>query len=88
VTTLDISQSFVKIAQENAKRAGVAVDVRQGNAAAMPFADASFDYVVCMAAFKNFVPPGRRPERDAPGPETEGSGVDLRPSKGRPARGY
>jgi len=50
VTTLDTSKSFVKIAQENANRVGVAVDVRQGNAAAMPFADASFDYVVCMAA--------------------------------------
>jgi len=57
VTTLDISKSFVKIAQENATRAGVAVDVRHGNAAAMPFADASFDFVVCMAAFKNFADP-------------------------------
>ncbi len=57
VTTLDISKSFVKIAQENANRAGVAVDVRHGNAAAMPFADASFDFVVCMTAFKNFADP-------------------------------
>ena len=57
VTTLDISTSFVQIARENAKRAAVAVDVRHGNAAAMPFADASFDFVVCMAAFKNFTDP-------------------------------
>jgi ubiquinone/menaquinone biosynthesis C-methylase UbiE len=57
VTTLDISASFVKIARENARRAGVAIDVRQGNASNMPFADTSFDYVVCMAAFKNFADP-------------------------------
>jgi ubiquinone/menaquinone biosynthesis C-methylase UbiE len=57
VTTLDISASFVKIARENARRAGVAIDVRQGNASTMPFADTSFDYVVCMAAFKNFADP-------------------------------
>ena len=57
VTTLDISQSFVKIARENAARAGVEVDVQHGNASAMPFADASFDFAVCMAAFKNFTDP-------------------------------
>jgi ubiquinone/menaquinone biosynthesis C-methylase UbiE len=57
VTTLDISQSFVRIARENAKKAGVSIDVRQGNAAAMPFPDRSFDFVVCMAAFKNFSDP-------------------------------
>jgi ubiquinone/menaquinone biosynthesis C-methylase UbiE len=57
VTTLDISQSFVRIARENAKKAGVSIDVRHGNAAAMPFADRSFDFVVCMAAFKNFSDP-------------------------------
>jgi ubiquinone/menaquinone biosynthesis C-methylase UbiE len=57
VTALDISQSFVRIARENAARSGVQVDVRHGNASAMPLADASFDYVVCMAAFKNFTDP-------------------------------
>ncbi|HLJ50258.1 MAG TPA: class I SAM-dependent methyltransferase [Bryobacteraceae bacterium] len=57
VTTLDISESFVRIAQENAARAGVSIDVRHGNASEMPFANASFDYVVCMAAFKNFSNP-------------------------------
>src|SRR5262249_56910076 len=55
VTALDISKSFVQMASENAARAGVAIDVRHGNAAKMPFADASFDFVVCMAAFKNFM---------------------------------
>jgi ubiquinone/menaquinone biosynthesis C-methylase UbiE len=57
VTALDISASFVRIVREHAKQAGVVIDVRQGNAAAMPFADASFDFVVCMAAFKNFADP-------------------------------
>ena len=57
VTALDISKSFVRITSENAAKAGVAVDVRHGNAAQMPFADASFDFIVCMAAFKNFTDP-------------------------------
>ena len=57
ITGLDISHSFVKIAQANAAKAGVSVDFRQGNASAMPFADASFDFVICRAAFKNFSEP-------------------------------
>jgi ubiquinone/menaquinone biosynthesis C-methylase UbiE len=57
MTALDISTSFVRIARENAAQNGVVVDVRQGNASAMPLADASFDAVVCMAAFKNFTDP-------------------------------
>src|SRR5437867_3626417 len=57
VTALDISKSFVAIARENAAKAGVVVDVRHGNASAMPFPDRSFDFVVCMAAFKNFADP-------------------------------
>jgi ubiquinone/menaquinone biosynthesis C-methylase UbiE len=57
VTALDISKAFVRISRENAAKAGVVVDVRHGNAAQMPFADASFDYVVCVAAFKNFTDP-------------------------------
>ena len=57
VTGLDISRSFVRIAGENAARAGVEIDFRQGDAAHMPFPDASFDHVVCMAAFKNFSDP-------------------------------
>lgn len=57
VTALDISKSFVEIARDNADRAGVPVDVCHGDAADMPFSDASFDLVVCMAAFKNFSDP-------------------------------
>ena len=57
VTGLDISRSFIRIARENAEKAGVAVDFRHGNASQMPFPDASFDFVVCSAAFKNFSDP-------------------------------
>src|SRR5262249_42168232 len=57
VTTLDISQSFVKIARKNVAAAGVAVDVRHGNASDMLFGNAAFDYIVCIAAFKNFSDP-------------------------------
>src|SRR5258707_30876 len=57
VTGLDISRSFVRIARENAARAGVEIEFRHGDAAQMPFSDASFDHVVCMAAFKNFFDP-------------------------------
>jgi len=57
VTALDISMSFVKIARENAAAAGVTVDVRHGNASAMPLTDDAFDAVVCVAAFKNFTDP-------------------------------
>jgi ubiquinone/menaquinone biosynthesis C-methylase UbiE len=57
VTAVDISKSFVRIARENAAKDGVSVDVRHGNASAMPLADTSFDFVVCMAAFKNFSNP-------------------------------
>ncbi len=57
VAGLDVSRSFVRIAASNAARAGVAVNFRLGDAAHMPFADSSFDFVVCMAAFKNFSDP-------------------------------
>jgi ubiquinone/menaquinone biosynthesis C-methylase UbiE len=57
VSALDISKSFVEMVRRNAGAAGIAVDARHGNASAMPFPAESFDYVVCMAAFKNFTEP-------------------------------
>jgi len=57
VTGLDISRSFVQIASDNARQAGVKVDFRQGDVAAMPFEAGTFDLVVCQAAFKNFTQP-------------------------------
>jgi len=58
VTGLDISHTFVKIASQNAKEAGVVADFHQGDAAVMPFEADTFDLIVCQAAFKNFVHPG------------------------------
>lgn len=57
VTGLDISHTFVQIASENARRAGVQAEFRQGDAAALPFDAASFDLIACQAAFKNFTRP-------------------------------
>jgi len=57
VTGLDISRTFVEIASENARKAGVDAAFQQGDASQMPFADGSFDLIVCQAAFKNFVKP-------------------------------
>src|SRR5579871_5660471 len=57
ITGLDISKTFVDIAQAKAKEAGVTVDFRQGNASAMPLDSSRFDFIVCRAAFKNFSDP-------------------------------
>ena len=57
VTGLDISETFVKIAQDNAADAKVDVNFRRGNASGMPFKSGSFDYLLCRAAFKNFSQP-------------------------------
>jgi ubiquinone/menaquinone biosynthesis C-methylase UbiE len=57
VTGLDISKTFVELARKNAAQAGVRVDFRAGNASEMPFAENSFDLLVCRAAFKNFSEP-------------------------------
>jgi SAM-dependent methyltransferase len=57
VTGIDISETFVRLAREHAAQAGVDVVFRQGDAAALPFPDATFDFAVCRAAFKNFSDP-------------------------------
>jgi ubiquinone/menaquinone biosynthesis C-methylase UbiE len=57
ITGLDISAKFVEIAREKAQEAGVDIDFRQGDAAQMPFPDASFDFIICRSAFKNFAQP-------------------------------
>jgi ubiquinone/menaquinone biosynthesis C-methylase UbiE len=57
ITGLDISKTFVELARKNAREEGVDVDFRQGNASHTPFADDSFDLIVCRAAFKNFSEP-------------------------------
>lgn len=57
ITGLDISRTFVQIAQMKAQKESVTVDFRQGNASAMPFESDSFDFIFCRAAFKNFAQP-------------------------------
>ena len=57
VTGLDISKTFVKIAQAKAREAVVKIDFRQGDAAMMPFSDETFDFIICTSAFKNFPEP-------------------------------
>ena len=57
VRAFDISKTFVEIARRNAAQEGVAPHFELGNAAALPVADASVDFVVCRAAFKNFTDP-------------------------------
>lgn len=57
VTALEISKTFIEIAQTNARKAGVDVAFRHGNASAMPFEDNIFDFIICVAAFKNFSQP-------------------------------
>jgi ubiquinone/menaquinone biosynthesis C-methylase UbiE len=54
---LDISKDFVKIAQRNAKEAGVEVEFRYGSVVDIPFPDNTFDFIICTAAFKNFKEP-------------------------------
>jgi len=57
VTGLDISKTFVEIANSHAKEAKVGVDFRLGNASQMPFEAESFHFILCRAAFKNFADP-------------------------------
>jgi ubiquinone/menaquinone biosynthesis C-methylase UbiE len=54
---IDISKTFVEIATRNARAAGVSVTFEHGNASELPYPDASFDFVICRAAFKNFSDP-------------------------------
>jgi len=59
VTGVDVSADFVGIERRNAADASVSVDFKQGNAAALPVANETFDFVVCTAAFKGFREPAQ-----------------------------
>jgi ubiquinone/menaquinone biosynthesis C-methylase UbiE len=59
VTGVDLSPDMVRIARENAARAGVAAEFVEGNSSSLPFDADSFDFLVCRAAFKNFAQPVR-----------------------------
>jgi ubiquinone/menaquinone biosynthesis C-methylase UbiE len=47
LTGLDLSEGMLDIARDRARRLGRVVTLRQGSAHDLPFADASFDTVVC-----------------------------------------
>src|SRR5262249_25476281 len=81
ITGLDISRTFVDIARRNAAEANVKIEFRQGNASAMPFADQSFNFLLCRAAFKNFTEPQRAIQEMSRvlKPGGEGWIIDLRP---------
>jgi ubiquinone/menaquinone biosynthesis C-methylase UbiE len=57
VQGIDVSRTFVEIARGNAASEGVDARFERGNAAALPMEDATLDFVVCRAAFKNFAEP-------------------------------
>jgi ubiquinone/menaquinone biosynthesis C-methylase UbiE len=57
VRAVDISKTFVEIARKNAAAEVVKPRFQLGNAAALPVDDASVDFVICRAAFKNFTEP-------------------------------
>ena len=59
VTGLDVARTFVELAGEQARRAGVTVDFRQGDVQDMALPDDAFDLLICQAAFKNFTQPVR-----------------------------
>jgi ubiquinone/menaquinone biosynthesis C-methylase UbiE len=54
VTGVDLSATFVQLATDAARRAGVEARFLHADAADLPLPDASVDLVVCQAAFKNF----------------------------------
>jgi ubiquinone/menaquinone biosynthesis C-methylase UbiE len=54
---VDISRTFVRMARENAEKAGVDVAFDEGDAADLPLPSDGFDLIVCCAAFKNFTRP-------------------------------
>jgi ubiquinone/menaquinone biosynthesis C-methylase UbiE len=57
IVGVDISRTFVRIARDNAFKAGVDIAFDEGDAADLPLPSDGFDFIVCCAAFKNFVRP-------------------------------
>jgi len=54
---VDISRTFVRIADENARKAGLDIAFDLGDAADLQLPSCGFDFVFCRAAFKNFSRP-------------------------------
>jgi ubiquinone/menaquinone biosynthesis C-methylase UbiE len=58
-TAVDLAPTFVQLTTQLAAELRLAVEVRQGDVAALPLPAEQFDLVVCQAAFKNFRQPVR-----------------------------
>ena len=56
---IDLSPAMLRIARKRAEELGVDADLREGDAQQLPFADASFDTVVCTLSLCN-IPDDRR----------------------------
>jgi ubiquinone/menaquinone biosynthesis C-methylase UbiE len=54
MAAVDISRTFVHIASENARKAGLDIAFEEGDAADLPYSPHAFDFIFCRAAFKNF----------------------------------
>lgn len=52
-TGIDLSPAMLAIARDRARALGVAADLREASADALPFADPSFDTVVCTVSLCN-----------------------------------
>lgn len=59
LSAIDLSPEMLDIARSRAKELGRGVDLREGDAHDLPFADGSFDTVVCTYALCNIPDPGR-----------------------------
>lgn len=59
VTAFDYSEGMLEIARKNFAEVGVEVEIRQGDAQNLPFADGSFDYVVSRNLVWNLEQPER-----------------------------
>jgi ubiquinone/menaquinone biosynthesis C-methylase UbiE len=59
LTGIDISPSMLDLARQRAADLGRAVDLREGDAHALPFPGASFDTVVCTLSLCNIPDPDR-----------------------------
>ena len=85
VTGLDISESFVRIARENARHAGVAVDFRHGNASADAVSRRLVRLRRLLSGIQELQRSDRCPRRDPPRPDARRAGLDLRFEEGRVA---
>lgn len=57
VTAVDYTESFVELCRQGARERNIQIDVRFADAAALPFADASFDHVMMVGQLLGHVRP-------------------------------